>query len=148
MMRCACLVKVEDSRILLVRVRENRHWYLPGGKIEEGETPEQTLSRELAEELGIAVIQDSLTFLCTVVGPAYGISDEVELVCFSASWTGELEPKEEVSEVDWIGIHEKERLAPAVILLVDRYLKAGKIPAVRPTTSLIVLVPGTGGGGA
>lgn len=125
MIRCSCLVKVEDKKMLLVRVRQNTHWYLPGGKIEEGETPEQALSRELSEELGIEVIQNSIGYLYTVVGPAYGISDEVELTCFSASWQGILEPKKEIAEVSWIGIHEREKLAPAVITLIDSYYREG-----------------------
>ena len=46
-----------DGRILLAQRPEGKSmaglWEFPGGKIEEGETPEAALVRELEEELGI-----------------------------------------------------------------------------------------------
>lgn len=43
--------------------RMNRHaaqWALPGGRIDEGETPEQTALRELDEELGVSLGEEAI----------------------------------------------------------------------------------------
>jgi 8-oxo-dGTP diphosphatase len=49
----------KDEKILIARRSSHKHmggmWELPGGKIEEQETPELCLQRELREELGIEV---------------------------------------------------------------------------------------------
>ncbi len=55
----ACALIDADGRVLLAQRPTGRAmaglWEFPGGKVEAGERPEQTLIRELGEELGIRV---------------------------------------------------------------------------------------------
>ncbi len=54
----ACALIDADNRVLLAQRPEGKNlaglWEFPGGKVEPGETPEETLIRELQEELGIS----------------------------------------------------------------------------------------------
>lgn len=47
-------VLIVDGKVILVRNARDE-WELPGGRPEIGETPEDTLAREISEELSIAV---------------------------------------------------------------------------------------------
>jgi 8-oxo-dGTP diphosphatase len=55
----ACALVDADGRVLIAERPAGKSmaglWEFPGGKIEAGETPEQSLIRELEEELGIVV---------------------------------------------------------------------------------------------
>jgi len=55
----ACALVDADGRVLVAQRPEGKAlaglWEFPGGKLEPGERPEDSLIRELAEELGIAV---------------------------------------------------------------------------------------------
>ncbi|MCV2876093.1 8-oxo-dGTP diphosphatase MutT [Rhodobacteraceae bacterium XHP0102] len=57
-----------EGRVLLAQRPAGKSmaglWEFPGGKVEEGETPESALIRELHEELGIETWQSCLAPLC------------------------------------------------------------------------------------
>ena len=59
MVVAACALVDPDGRVLLAQRPEGKPmaglWEFPGGKVETGERPEETLIRELEEELGIVV---------------------------------------------------------------------------------------------
>ena len=70
----ACALLDADKRVLIAQRPQGKTlaglWEFPGGKVERGERPEQTLIRELHEEIGITVNSDCLAPL-TFASHAY-----------------------------------------------------------------------------
>jgi 8-oxo-dGTP diphosphatase len=60
----ACALVDADGRVLIAQRPPGKEmaglWEFPGGKVEQGERPEETLIRELSEELGIVVSEACL----------------------------------------------------------------------------------------
>lgn len=61
---CCCLHYL--NKILILKDQEEGLWGLPGGKIEPGENPREAALRELFEETGISLEQNSITKMGTL----------------------------------------------------------------------------------
>lgn len=98
---------VRDGLILICQRRPDQpmalQWEFPGGKIEPGESPEQALSRELNEELGIlAVIGPHVTH----IRHNYRHGGAVDLQFYAiTSFEGELENKI-FHQLKWVRLEE------------------------------------------
>jgi len=86
-----------DGRVLIARRPEGKSmaglWEFPGGKIEEGERPEDALIRELREELGIEVTNSCLAPL-TFTSFTYESFHLLMPLFVCRRWSGTVEPRE------------------------------------------------------
>src|SRR5512139_3425828 len=81
----ASAVILHGGKILFVRsTRTGERWAFPGGKSEQGETPEATARREAMEEVGLE-IELTGRLGVFVVGQGDG---RFEITCFAASAAG------------------------------------------------------------
>lgn len=100
----ACALVDPDGRVLIAQRPEGKTlaglWEFPGGKVEAGERPEETLIRELAEELGVAVEEPCLAPL-TFASHAYDDFHLLMPLYVCRRWTG-IVTGQEGQAVRWV----------------------------------------------
>ncbi|MFJ8440275.1 TIGR00730 family Rossman fold protein [Kitasatospora griseola] len=112
---------VRDRRLLAVRTHGKDAFYLPGGKLEPGETPARALARELGEELGLTCTPEDLAHAHTVEAPAHGRPGvRLRMRCYTGPAEGALAPGAEIAELAWITAADSDRCAPALRELMAR----------------------------
>jgi 8-oxo-dGTP diphosphatase len=93
----ACALLDVDKRVLIAQRPEGKAlaglWEFPGGKVEPGERPEQTLIRELNEEIGISVSEACLAPL-TFASHAYDDFHLLMPLYICRRWDGEVIARE------------------------------------------------------
>jgi len=103
----ACALVDADRRVLLAERPLGRSmaglWEFPGGKIEAGERPEQSLIRELNEELGIVVNEACLAPL-TFASHAYADFHLLMPLYVCRRWEGVVKPREGQA-LKWVRAH-------------------------------------------
>ena len=120
---------IKDNEVVVTKYKKGNkkegYCDIPGGKIEEGESPKQTAIREMKEETGIEIQNLKYKGIMTIEYPD-------RLFIFDTFITKEYEgePQEfEENTSEWIDIDEllkKEKILSNIILL-DKFLIKGLI---------------------
>ncbi|BCS97056.1 NUDIX hydrolase [Desulfoluna limicola] len=97
----AALIR-KEGRILVARRRPGishaGRWEFPGGKPEQGESPEEAIVREIEEEMGIMTTVDAY-FGESI---AHNGNTNIRLLVFELTWErGELTPVDH-DRIDWV----------------------------------------------
>ena len=114
-------VRLEGGRILCARPREKDIFYIPGGKREDAETDLQTLLREIAEELTVALLSETVQHVGTYE------AGQVRMACYSADYQGTLEPSSEIDELAWFSYADRPRVPAVDQLLFDDLQASGAL---------------------
>jgi 8-oxo-dGTP diphosphatase len=114
-------VQLEHGRILCARPREKDVFYIPGGKREGGETDLQTLRREIAEELTVTLLPETVRHVRTYE------ADQVRMSCYTGEYAGTLAPSSEIDELAWFSYADRDRVPPVDQLLFDDLKASGQL---------------------
>ena len=128
-------VRSATGEVLLVRRIDDGNWELPGGRIEVGETAQQAVIREVAEESGVTIKLTTLSGVYSdpshvLVDPDGSIHQQLAL-CFHAvpASTDAEPPRPDGTETDAANWCDPAAIAdltmhPAVRLRLDNALAA------------------------
>jgi 8-oxo-dGTP diphosphatase len=108
------IVVRDDGRVLVVQRRDNGHWEPPGGVLELGETFEQGVRREVAEETGVDVRVDRLT------GAYKNLTRGIVALVFRCTpIAGTPAPTDESQHVRWLSIDDvRSHMTPAYAIRI------------------------------
>ena len=112
---------LHNGQLLSTRSRGKDRYYIPGGKREAGETDQQTLLREIKEELTVELDPASLEHAGTFEAPAHGHPEGVlvRMTCYRGTYIGKLQPAAEIEEMVWLTFRNRPEVSAVDQLIFD-----------------------------
>ncbi|MEX0275386.1 MAG: NUDIX domain-containing protein [Flavobacteriaceae bacterium] len=97
-------IETKDGQVLSTKSKGKTKYYIPGGKREAGETDEQTLVREIEEELSVQIDKKTIEYLGTFKAQSDGAKAGVivKMTCYKAVYDGTMKPSNEIEEIRWL----------------------------------------------
>ena len=128
----AGLVVVKNRKLLLAFSRNKQAWYLPGGKVDPGETTEHALIREVREELNIQLSHHELRYYTHISAMAFGEINELQMEqdCFFHELKQIPNPAAEIVAIKYFDIESYSKepsQVPGVVMIMNQLKMDGII---------------------
>jgi 8-oxo-dGTP pyrophosphatase MutT (NUDIX family) len=122
---CSGLLIIKNRKLLLAYSKNKQCFYLPGGKIDESETPLQGLCREIEEELNLSLHENEVSYFTHITAPAYGESNGaiMEQDCFLLNKPVEPVASAEIGELRYFSLEEylqQSHTAPGAVMVLEK----------------------------
>ena len=117
-------IHTENGKVLISRSKGKTKYYFPGGKREIGETDEETLIREISEELNVKIIPSTIQYVGTFKAQADGYAEGVivKMTCYRADFEGDAMPSNEIEEIKWLNFSDIDSVSE-VDKIIFQFLK-------------------------
>ena len=101
-------IYIKDGTILSTKSKGKTKYYIPGGKRENIETDEETLIREVLEELSVAIKPNTIKYVGAFSAQSDGAKAGISVImtCYKAEYSGELKVDNEIEEIRWLTFND------------------------------------------
>ncbi len=122
-------IRIENGKILSTKSKGKSKYYIPGGKRENSETDEETLIREIREELNVSIISATIKYFGTFTAQAdsHKVGIIVKMTCYSAEYEGNLEPCSEIEAIKWLSYSDREQVSEVDKIIFDFLKERGEL---------------------
>ncbi len=111
---------LKENKLLLVSAKGREEFWSPGGKIEENETDEECLKRELKEELGVQLV--ACKFYKEYMRKSFYHNYMLKSKMYIVSIKGEPKPTAEIANIHWLTKEEFEKKKIMIIPIINEEL--------------------------
>ena len=106
-------IEIKNQKVLVAKSKGKSKYYIPGGKRESNETDDETLIREVEEELNVLIDPQTIEYLGTFIAQADGKPKgiNVRMTCYEAEYKGKIKPSNEIELIDWFDCSNMDKIA-------------------------------------